>query len=297
MESDQVGEDWKKITALRENEIVEAEVKSKAEEDVGATEEVTGLAAIRTAPADFTEGSEAYWMALANASTRRTVSFGILPKTQTAVQRLVAQSALKDVELTEGEHQPLEVRRGLISASKDLPDLDGHGPGGGRHGGKTTTRVAEEGILRSRRAYRNSAGLHAGQGRSNKVRSEHVVMEIQQRSDSRVFRKHYCHAEEEQVRSALRYGSPPVLWGNEDSSHVEGGEVVPDPGLPCSPASGLKDGGEGQVEESSRGATTHKYASRNARSSEIKIGASDTELRPSDKRRRRKPRGLELQNS
>ena len=132
--------------------------------------------------------------------------------------------------------------------------------------------------------------------RSEAAPSEHVVMEIQQRSDSRVFRKHYCHAEEEQVRSALRYGSP-VLWGNEDSSHVEGGEVVSDPGLPCSPASGLKDGGEGQVEESSRGAKTHKYASRNARSSEVKIGASDTELRPSDKRRRRKPRGLELQNS
>ena len=36
--------------------------------------------------------------------------------------------------------------------------------------------------------------------------SEHVILEIQQRSDARVFWKHYCHVEEEQVEAALEYG-------------------------------------------------------------------------------------------
>ncbi len=108
LDADQIGEDWKKIVAMRDNEIVEAEVKAKGEEKSGETEVESGLEAMRRAPADFTEGSEAYWMALANASARRVVTFAVLPKSQTAVHRVVAQSALKDVELTEGDHQFLE---------------------------------------------------------------------------------------------------------------------------------------------------------------------------------------------
>ena len=96
------------LCKVRDNEIVEAEVKAKGEEKSGKTEVESGLEAMRRAPADFTEGSEAYWMALANASARRVVTFAVLPKSQTAVQRVVAQSALKDVELTEGDHQFLE---------------------------------------------------------------------------------------------------------------------------------------------------------------------------------------------
>ena len=55
--------------------------------------------------------------------------------------------------------------------------------------------------------------------------SEHVVMEIQQRSDARVFRRHYCHAEEQQVKAALKYGSPPsICRGSEVES---GGLEIP----------------------------------------------------------------------
>ena len=42
--------------------------------------------------------------------------------------------------------------------------------------------------------------------------SEHVILEIQQRSDARVFWKHYYHAEEEQVEAALEYGAAPSLF-------------------------------------------------------------------------------------
>jgi len=42
--------------------------------------------------------------------------------------------------------------------------------------------------------------------------SEHVILEIQQRSDARVFWKHYYHAEEEQVEAALEYRAAPSLF-------------------------------------------------------------------------------------
>ena len=42
--------------------------------------------------------------------------------------------------------------------------------------------------------------------------SEHMILEIQQRSDARVFWKHYYHAEEEQVEAALEYGAAPSLF-------------------------------------------------------------------------------------
>ena len=44
---------------------------------------------------------------------------------------------------------------------------------------------------------------------------EHVILEIQQRSDARVFRKHYCHADEDEVRGALEFGAAPSPFGNE----------------------------------------------------------------------------------
>ena len=42
--------------------------------------------------------------------------------------------------------------------------------------------------------------------------SEHVILEIQQRSDARVFWKHYYYAEEEQVEAALEYDAAPSLF-------------------------------------------------------------------------------------
>ena len=42
--------------------------------------------------------------------------------------------------------------------------------------------------------------------------SEHVILEIQRRSDATVFWKHYYHAEEEQVEAALEYGAAPSLF-------------------------------------------------------------------------------------
>lgn len=39
--------------------------------------------------------------------------------------------------------------------------------------------------------------------------SEEVIMEIQQRSDARVLRKHYFHADDSEVKDALEYGSAP----------------------------------------------------------------------------------------
>ena len=42
--------------------------------------------------------------------------------------------------------------------------------------------------------------------------SEHVILEIQQRSDARVPWKHYYHAEEEQVEAALEYAAAPSLF-------------------------------------------------------------------------------------
>ena len=42
--------------------------------------------------------------------------------------------------------------------------------------------------------------------------SEHVILEIQHRSDARVFWKHYYHAEEEQVEAAWEYRAAPSLF-------------------------------------------------------------------------------------
>ena len=47
--------------------------------------------------------------------------------------------------------------------------------------------------------------------------SEPVILEIQQRSDARVFWNHYCHAEEEQVEAALEYGAAPSLFAKEET--------------------------------------------------------------------------------
>ena len=39
-----------------------------------------------------------------------------------------------------------------------------------------------------------------------------MILEIQQRSDARVFWKRYYHAEEEHVEAALEYGAAPSLF-------------------------------------------------------------------------------------
>ena len=38
---------------------------------------------------------------------------------------------------------------------------------------------------------------------------EHAILEIQQCTDAKVFRKHYCH-EEEELQAALEFGSAPT---------------------------------------------------------------------------------------
>ena len=57
-----------------------------------------------------------------------------------------------------------------------------------------------------------SASLLSNKHSDEKEPSEHVILEIQQRSDARVFWKHYYHVEEEQVEAALEYGAAPSLF-------------------------------------------------------------------------------------
>ena len=49
---------------------------------------------------------------------------------------------------------------------------------------------------------------------------EHVILEIQQRSDARVFRKHYCHADEDEVRAALEFGAAPSPFGKRKADEM-----------------------------------------------------------------------------
>ena len=101
LEQENIKEDWEKIVALRENELLEGQVKKKLEEDEEPEAE-TALATMRWPAQEFSENSFAYWAALANTSVRRYVSFVVMPTTQSQMQRLVAQSSIKDVVLQEG---------------------------------------------------------------------------------------------------------------------------------------------------------------------------------------------------
>ena len=56
--------------------------------------------------------------------------------------------------------------------------------------------------------------------------SEHVILEIQQRSDARVLRKHYFHADESEVTEALEYGAAPSPFGKRKPETIEDPKIV-----------------------------------------------------------------------
>ena len=70
------------------------------------------------------------------------------------------------------------------------------------------SRVTVHGATRQTSASLLLSNKHSDE----KGPSEHVILEIQQRSDARVFWKHYYHAEEEQVEAALEYRAAPSLF-------------------------------------------------------------------------------------
>ena len=94
--------DWSKVVSMRENELMEEAVKDKMDQEA-PEEEPTVLASMRKPPTAFSEHSLGYWTSLANTSVRRHVSFVVVPGTQGQMQRLVAQSSLKDLEREEGK--------------------------------------------------------------------------------------------------------------------------------------------------------------------------------------------------
>lgn len=105
LEAEGLAEDWKKIAAMRENELAEEELARKAragESMEDPAPEATALTNMRQPSTQFAENSESYWLSLANATVRRLVSFVVVPATQGQVQRVVSQSALKDIDLPEG---------------------------------------------------------------------------------------------------------------------------------------------------------------------------------------------------
>ena len=107
LDMDGASESWKAIVSKRENELVSAEVAAKGLLEKEEEAEPTSLGNLRKAPTSFAENSEGYWLALANASVRRIVTIVAAPETQSAVQRMVEQSPLKDLELNEGEGKKL----------------------------------------------------------------------------------------------------------------------------------------------------------------------------------------------
>ncbi|CAJ1454983.1 unnamed protein product [Effrenium voratum] len=118
-EHDSIREDWSKVVSMRENELMEEAVKDKMDQEA-LEEEPTVLASMRKPPTAFSEHSLGYWTSLANTSVRRHVSFVVVPGTQGQMQRLVAQSSLKDLEREEGKK--------LVMVWLDT-DLMGEAPG------------------------------------------------------------------------------------------------------------------------------------------------------------------------
>ncbi|CAJ1421011.1 unnamed protein product [Effrenium voratum] len=57
-----------------------------------------------------------------------------------------------------------------------------------------------------------SSALLLSNPKGTKRPSEHVIMEIQQRHDVGTFRRHYCHAHEEDVVEALQFAAVPVSF-------------------------------------------------------------------------------------
>lgn len=103
MELPQIKEEWDRLLALRENELVNEKAAASAA-DGGSleAEEETPLSTMRRPPTDFQEYSMQYWKAVANTSVRRYITFSCMPSTQSQMTRIVSQSPLKDCVLNEG---------------------------------------------------------------------------------------------------------------------------------------------------------------------------------------------------
>lgn len=104
MELPQVKEEWDRLLALRENELVNEKAAASAVDggSLTAAEEETPLSTMRRPPTDFSEHSMQYWKAVANTSVRRYITFSCMPSTQSQMTRIVSQSPLKDCVLNEG---------------------------------------------------------------------------------------------------------------------------------------------------------------------------------------------------
>jgi hypothetical protein len=103
MELPPVKEEWDRLLALRENEMVNEKAAASAVDGGSLTaEEETPLSTMRRPPTDFKEHSMQYWKAVANTSVRRYITFSCTPATQTQMTRIVSQSPLKDCVLNEG---------------------------------------------------------------------------------------------------------------------------------------------------------------------------------------------------
>ena len=86
-----------------------------------------------------------------------------------------------------------------------------------------------------------SASLLLSNKHSDEKRpSEPVILEIQQRSDARVFWKHYYHAELEQVEAALECGAAPSLFAKGLAKETPTPAAEPDKKNAHLPAHGTK---------------------------------------------------------
>ena len=56
--------------------------------------------------------------------------------------------------------------------------------------------------------------------------SQQVIMELQQRSDTRVFFKHYFHPHEEEIQKGLEYGAAPSPFKKKRSTTAEDAVVA-----------------------------------------------------------------------
>ena len=66
--------------------------------------------------------------------------------------------------------------------------------------------------------------------------TEHVILEIQQRHDVGTFRRHYCHAQEEEIKQALGHASVPVSFHAEAAGHQNPPAGEPETNLAPQPA-------------------------------------------------------------
>ena len=104
-ENECIKEEWDKVIAVRDNEILEANVKDKMDVDKEdkSAEGDTALSQMRRPATEFTENSQEYWNSLANSTVRRYVSLQVLPSTQQQIVRAIQQSTLQEVLVPEGQ--------------------------------------------------------------------------------------------------------------------------------------------------------------------------------------------------